>query len=257
LHALLDILEDALSAHLPVAHIAVAGLANMHWAPGRVAEGLTAHRDMVQRLLRARGDDGPKIARATLGLLDVLVGTGALPEPADLVDYDLVLGLVDGSESIACGALRLLANIAIVASSLHDWIIRQLDRLSGLLDEAAAIRIETIFLVTTVIRVGTGNIAGALIENGFDFVRHFVDVLETEEPGVCHAVLAAIATLFRLHPQLPGVEKTAREQFFDAGGGEAIAALIESDAGSVAELAAAFDRLFIRRPSERVPFKFL
>jgi hypothetical protein len=256
LHALLDLLEDTLSARLPFAHITVAGLAILAREPVRVVEGLSTHANIVQRLLRARGTDGAKIVRAALALLHVLVENGGLPEPADLIEYDWVLDLVDGSESIVCGALRLLANIAGVASSLHDWIIGRLDRLWDLLDKAAAVRIETVFLVTAVIRVGTGDIARAFVENDFEFVRQFVDVLETEEPDVCHAALAAIAAFFRLHVQLPGVAKAARTQFFDAGGEMAIATLMESDAESVAELAATFDSLFIHPPPERVPFKF-
>jgi hypothetical protein len=258
LRALLDLLKDALTARLSFTHIAVAGLATLGRTPGRVVEGLSAHGNIVPELLRATGTNSAKIVRATLGLLDVLVGNGGLPEPVGLIEYDWVLDLVDGLESIACGALRLLTNIAGVSSSLHYWIIGRLGKLWGLLDKTAMVRIETIFLTTAVIRAGTADIAKAFVENSFEFVRQFVDVLETEDPDVCQAALAAITVLFRLPLQLPGVEKAARDQFLDAGGEVVIATLMESEAERVAGLAAAFYNLFIHSPPpEVVPFKFI
>jgi hypothetical protein len=209
-------------------------------------EATLLDRLMIQRKLKG--------VIESIKLMGKLVEHEIISEPQGFFHCSVLLRLMgkDVNQELRQRVLRLLGNLVIISVSVSRFLIREevLNVIYEELQSPLLIRREALYLATNLVRVGDCEVVETCLQRGL--IIPFVDALLTEDKELVQAVLCGFGRINMLG--MINLQVRAKELFEESEGPKRIEMLLESENEEIAELARAFQEMFVSEP--RVGFRF-
>ncbi|OHT08761.1 hypothetical protein TRFO_22680 [Tritrichomonas foetus] len=176
----------------------------------------------------------------------------------NIVDFDylkILMLIQTDNDKISYYAIRVISNAIVLNPQISQLVIDNnfMPQILEVYSNGSGnSRIETVFLMTNLVRQSNQQIFDLLCKN-YQLVTIFVDALNVEEQELVDSIICALTKMMQSEISNP-TQKKIRDQFYGASGNEVIEMLINSENNAISQQAYAFHSLVLE---ERKPFEFV